>query len=398
MRPFWSLYQSSLLFCLSICRQTVAMSLTGDVCLVTGACGFLGEKMIRLLLDEEKLAEIRLLDRYIRPDLIQSLEDCRGETKLSMFEGDIRDSDLLRRACRGATVVFHIASIIDVIGAIDYSELHGVNVKGTQLLLETCIQENVDSFVYTSSIEVAGPNPQGEPVINGNEDTVYSCRLKFPYSKTKKEAEQLCLNAHGEVLQNGSHLATCALRPMYIYGEGCRFTLGHMRDGIRNGDVLLRTSRREAKVNPVYVGNVAVAHLQAARALKDAKKRDVVGGHFYFISDNTPPISYSDFNHAVLSPLGFSIQERPILPFPVLYLISFLMEILQAILCPFLKFTPPLNRQLLVMLNTPFSFSYLKAQRDLLYTPRYEWEEARKRTTDWLASILARERERINFK
>ncbi|XP_017560048.1 hydroxy-delta-5-steroid dehydrogenase, 3 beta- and steroid delta-isomerase 1 isoform X1 [Pygocentrus nattereri] len=376
----------------------MAMSLSGDICVVTGACGFLGEKLVRLLLEDEKLLEIRLLDRNIGPGFIQSLEGCRGETKLTEFGGDIRDRELLKRACRGATVIFHTASLIDVIGAINYSELHGVNVKGTQLLLETCIQENVPSFIYTSSIEVAGPNPRGEPIINGNEDTAYTLCLKFPYSKTKKEAEQLCLSAQGELLENGAQLATCVLRPMYIYGEGCRFTLGHMRDGIRNGDVLLRTSQREAKVNPVYVGNVALAHLQAARALKDPQKRAVVGGNFYYISDNTPHVSYSDFNYAVLSPLGFGLQDKPTLPFPVLYLISFFMEMLQAVLRPFLRFTPPLNRQLLIMLNTPFSFSYQKAHRDLGYTPRYEWAEARQRTTDWLASVLARERERISAK
>lgn len=52
----------------------VAMALSGEVCVVTGACGFLGEKLIRLLLEEEKLAEIRLLDRNIRSELIQSFD------------------------------------------------------------------------------------------------------------------------------------------------------------------------------------------------------------------------------------------------------------------------------------------------------------------------------------
>lgn len=51
----------------------VSMALSGEVCVVTGACGFLGETLIRLLL-EEKLAEIRLLDRNIRSELIQSLD------------------------------------------------------------------------------------------------------------------------------------------------------------------------------------------------------------------------------------------------------------------------------------------------------------------------------------
>lgn len=52
----------------------LAMTLSGDVCVVTGACGFLGEKLVRLLLEDEKLAEIRLLDRNIRSELIQSLD------------------------------------------------------------------------------------------------------------------------------------------------------------------------------------------------------------------------------------------------------------------------------------------------------------------------------------
>lgn len=269
---------------------------------------------------------------------------------------------------------------------------------GTQLLLEACIQENVVSFIYTSTIEVLGPNSQGEPIVNGNEDTVYDCALKFNYSKTKREAEQRTLQAHHEVLHNGGRLATCALRPMYIYGEGCRFLLGHMCDGIRNKDILYRMSLPDALVNPVYVGNVAAAHLQAARSLKDPQKRNVVGGRFYYISDDTPHVSYSDFNHVVMSPLGFSIQEKLPVPLSLFYVVCFLMEVLCMMIRPFVRVVPPLNRQLLTMLNTPFSFNYQKAKWDLGYVPIHTWEEARKRTIEWLASQLPMERERIRAK
>ncbi|XP_042369864.1 3 beta-hydroxysteroid dehydrogenase/Delta 5--_4-isomerase-like, partial [Plectropomus leopardus] len=265
----------------------------------------------------------------------------------------------------------------------------------TQLLLEACIQENVVSFIYTSTIEVMGPNGKGDPIINGSEDMIYDCTLKFAYSKTKKEAEERTLQAHSEVLQNGGRLATCALRPMYIYGEGCRFLLGHMGDGIRNKNVLYRMSLPEAQVNPVYVGNVAAAHLQAARSLKDPQKRNAIGGKFYFVSDDTPLMSYSDFNHVVMSPLGFSIQEKLMYPLWLLYTICFIIEIGCMILRPFVRIVPPLKWQLVTMLNTSFSFSYQKAKRDLGYAPRYTWEEARKCTTEWLASELPRERERI---
>ncbi|KAL4636333.1 3 beta-hydroxysteroid dehydrogenase/Delta 5 [Arapaima gigas] len=366
------------------------MSLSHDVCLVTGAGGFLGARIVKLLIEEGAM-EVRLLDRSIKPDLLLSLEASGTQPKASVFQGDIRDGELLRKACRGASTVIHTASVIDVTGAMDYSELRGVNVEGTQLLLDICLQENVTSFIYTSSIEVAGPNPQGDPVVDGDEETPYFSCLKFPYSRTKQEAEQLTLKANGQLLHNGGRLASCALRPTYIYGDGCRFLQGHMADGIRNGNVLLRTSRPDAKVNPVYVGNAAFAHVQAARALRDPQKREAVGGNFYFISDDTPPVSYSDFNYAVLSPLGFRIRERPVLPFPLLRLLCFLLEMVQLCLQPFVKYTPPMNRQLLTMLNTPFTFSYRKAQRDIGYRPCYSWEESRKRTTDWLASVLPAE-------
>ncbi|XP_061735554.1 hydroxy-delta-5-steroid dehydrogenase, 3 beta- and steroid delta-isomerase 1 [Nerophis ophidion] len=371
------------------------MSLGGEVCVVTGACGFLGERLIRTILDQEKVAEIRLLDMKVRTQLLQSLDDCKGETKLSVFEGDIRDADFLRRACRGASLVFHIAAIIDVINAVDPDEIYSVNVKGTQLLLEACLQESVASLIYTSTIEVMGPNPEGEPVVNGDEDLVYKSALKFSYSKTKKEAEDISLQANGELLHNGGRLATCALRPMFIYGEGSRFLLGHMVDGLKNKDVLYRTSLPEAKVNPVYVGNVAAAHLQAARSLKEPWRRSEVGGQFYFVSDDTPHVSYSDFNHVMMAPLGFRIQDRLMVPLRLFYLVCFFIEVACMLLRPFYRLVPPITRDLLTMLNTPFSFSYQRARRELGYMPTYSWQEARINTIQWLAEELPKEREKL---
>lgn len=49
-----------------------------------------------------------------------------------MLEGDVRDAEFVRKVCRGASLVFHMASIIDVYDSMEYSEMYGINVKGKE--------------------------------------------------------------------------------------------------------------------------------------------------------------------------------------------------------------------------------------------------------------------------
>ncbi|KAK2106724.1 3 beta-hydroxysteroid dehydrogenase/Delta 5--_4-isomerase type 1, partial [Saguinus oedipus] len=47
----------------------LGFSMMGWSCLVTGAGGFLGRKIVRLLVKEKELKEIRALDKAFRPEL-----------------------------------------------------------------------------------------------------------------------------------------------------------------------------------------------------------------------------------------------------------------------------------------------------------------------------------------
>lgn len=259
--------------------------------------------------------------------------------------------------------------------------------KGTRLLLETCLLHDVEYFIYTSSLEVTGPNYKGDPICNGDEDSIYQVTDGFPYAETKREAEKSVLELDGLPLKDGNSFTTCALRPMYIFGEGSPFLLKHVDEAILNNKVFLRISRKEAFVNPVYVGNVAWAHIQAAKAMRNLEIAGQIRGRFYYISDHSPYLSYADFNHELAKELGFGVEPKLAMPLTMLYCYALLLEIISFLLRPFVRYIPAVNRHLLTLLNTPFSFSFKKAQRDFGYTPRYGWEEAKQRTSRWIEEV-----------
>ncbi|NXX45554.1 3BHS isomerase, partial [Tricholaema leucomelas] len=376
-----------------------AMSLSGVSCLVTGAGGFLGQRIVCLLLEEEEApAEIRLLDKAFSKEALGKFGKFQGKTEVKILEGDIRDATFLHRACQGVSLIIHTASIIDTLGLIEKQLLWEVNVTGTQLLLEACVSCNVQHFIYTSTIEVTGPNCRGDPIYDGDENTAYESTSEFPYAQSKRAAEACVLSADGRELKGGGTLLTCALRSMYIFGEGCPFLRAHLDKCLLNKNVFLRFSREEALVNPVYVGNVAWAHLQAAKALRVPRQAQRVRGQFYYVSDDTPHMSYADLNYELTRDLGFGIEPRLPMPLTLLYYFSLLLELVSFLLRPFVRYIPSTNRHLVTLLNTPFTFSYRKARHDFGYVPRYTWEEAKRRTGQWIASIVPQRREYLKTK
>lgn len=115
--------------------------------LVTGATGFVGSAVTRLLLREG--FKIRVL---VRPG-----SDRRNLSGLDVeiIEGDLLDDMSLRKGCEGCDAVFHVAA--------DYrlwvpkpAEIYRANVEGTRKLLSAVLEAGVPRVVYTSSVAVLG--------------------------------------------------------------------------------------------------------------------------------------------------------------------------------------------------------------------------------------------------
>ncbi|XP_071391232.1 3 beta-hydroxysteroid dehydrogenase type 7-like [Centroberyx affinis] len=136
---------------------------SGLVYLITGGCGFLGQHLLQVLLEkEDKLAEIRLFDKHVDSSLNGHSTD---RVKVQVVQGDITDYPMVLEVSRGADVVIHTASLVDVWHRVPEAVINAVNVKGTENVINACVENSIQSLVYTSSMEVIGPNVKGDPFI-----------------------------------------------------------------------------------------------------------------------------------------------------------------------------------------------------------------------------------------
>jgi len=151
---------------------------------VTGATGFLGSHVARVLADQG--ASLRLL---VRPTSnLKNLQGLNAETAT----GDLRDAVSLEKAMSGCDTIFHVAADYRL-WVRDPGEMYRSNVEGTRAILEAARKNNVLRVVYTSSVATIGFTSDGRPA---NEDSPVSLAdMIGHYKRSKFMAEQVALEA-----------------------------------------------------------------------------------------------------------------------------------------------------------------------------------------------------------
>lgn len=163
--------------------------------LVTGGSGYFG----CLLVDHLR----RRGDRVRVLDLVD-VEDRPADVEF--VRGDVRDADVVRRACRGVDVVHH--NVAQVPLAKDRALFETVNVGGTRVLLESCLAQGVGKVVHVSSSAVFGI-PSSNPV-----DEAQEPRPREAYGRAKLRAERVVDSYRDRGLD------VTVVRPRTILGHG----------------------------------------------------------------------------------------------------------------------------------------------------------------------------------
>lgn len=323
--------------------------------LVTGGGGFVGRKIVEMLLAQKTV--VKVVGRNSYPSLAAMGVEC--------LRGDIRDKEFLLGCFSGVDTVFHTAALAGVWGK--WEDYYGINVVGTQNVIEGCKALGVKRLVYTSTPSVVFNR---QDIINGDETLPYATDCLCHYAKTKVLAEKMVFEAIDD------SLAGCAIRPHLIYGPGDPHLLPRLVERGKAGKLKIVGSG-DNKVDISYVDNVAHLHMLAADDLSKKKKSN---GKAYFIGDERPVNLWQWVNNLFselgITPIEKSISER------LAYNIGALLEFTYGVINSTNE--PPMTRFVAEQLAKSHYFSHDRAKQDLGYQPLIDQDLAMDNVIQWL--------------
>jgi dihydroflavonol-4-reductase len=267
-------------------------------CLVTGANGHIGSRIVKLLLER---------GRKVRAFVRQS-SDLSGLQGLDveLAYGDVLDRASLAAAVDGVGTIFHTAAVFNT-RLDDESEMQRANVWGTRNLLEVLKARPVQRLVYTSSVAAIGYTR--DPKVTLDEATWNTDPIDV-YTATKTESEKL---VHAAVAEG---LDAVVVNPCTVLGPGDH------KPTPSNGFVLLALQKGvpvtfDSGHTYVDVDDVALGHLLAEEKGKSGQ-RYVLGGtplsNDALLTElarrrgGRPP--FVRLNHAMVEVLGWGVELK----------------------------------------------------------------------------------------
>ena len=163
-------------------------------CFVTGATGFIGSRVVKLL--EERGHQVRVLARD--PKKAEAL----GIPRERVVAGDLFATGKIAEAVEASDSVLHLAA--EIATQRDPKKLWRIDVEGTDAVADACEKATLKSFVFASTVVVGDP----AGAVLRPEDPLVATTA---YGKAKQEAERRL---------SKTKLPVVVVRPSHVYGPG----------------------------------------------------------------------------------------------------------------------------------------------------------------------------------
>ncbi|MGH9841158.1 MAG: NAD-dependent epimerase/dehydratase family protein [Blastocatellia bacterium] len=265
---------------------------------VTGATGFVGAHVARLLVEQGARA-VCLQRDAVRVNPLD-LFDLRG--RVTVIQGSVEDFALMGRILNEYEIeaVFHLAAQA-IVGAANRSPLSTfeANIRGTYLLLEACrTGETVKRVVVASSDKAYGSH---EHLPYTEDDALLGL---FPY-----DASKACTDILARSFAHTYKMQVAVSRFANIYGPGdmnlSRIIPGTILSVLRDEAPIIRSDGTPVR-EFVYVDDVARGYLLLAEKIED-----VAGEAFNFGAGN--PVQMLDLVRRIIRLAGKALEPRVML-------------------------------------------------------------------------------------
>lgn len=216
--------------------------------LVTGATGFIGGRVARVLVDEGK--DVRVM---VRPT-----SDRAGLPEhVTAVVGDVTRPESLRAATAGVDAIVHLAAMLKQPWHPDFER---TNADGVGHLLDAC--EGAPRVVLVSSVAAAGPAPVDRPRTENDPPAPVSA-----YGRSKLGGEQAARRFVGRV-------PVTVVRPPVVFGPGDRSMLPAFR-AVARGLTATPTMARASLVHVEDLARLCARAITAPEVLGDAPGQGV---------------------------------------------------------------------------------------------------------------------------
>ena len=327
-----------------------------EVCLVTGATGFIGGRLAQRLVREG----------YPVRCLVRASSDTSrlDELDVQTAVGDLTTAGSLARAVEGCDYVFHCGALVSDWATTE--EIVRTNVEGTRNLLEVSVGAPVRRFIHFSTTDVYG-YPDGAAI-----DEAYTAtRFRNWYAQTKLDAE-----AEVRRVERTDALDAVILRPATVYGPGSTDVIGEIARAIQGRHMLLVDGGR-AVAGLCYVDNLMDAAVLALR-------HEAAPGHAFNVSDGLG-ITWREFTDDLAEGLGCS-KARWSVPYWLASGVGFSLEHGYRLLRKTIGLNAPplLSRQAVQVLGRNQDFSTRNVREILGWEPRVDYAAGLQATLAWL--------------